>query len=267
MKRIRLGFITLLSFFLPFSVHSASVGILHSQTTFGAALNSDYSNRMNQLVQLAGHTGTIITDFANFNLSSVDILWFIDGDNSNVETEFSNRAPQVRSFISNGGYLVMQNRTGTASGAYLSLLGTSGTAFDNNGNDVTFVDSGFISNGPNGSLSNTDLDNQWFTYHSYVNATSVSGLVGYQPILVNAADSSQLISFYFRSGTGGVYFDTTPGNTFLDYPTDPNVSQTKYLMNVLDVTSGMIPEPSAGALLMLGAGGVFALRRLRRKAD
>ena len=28
-----------------------------------------------------------------------------------------------------------------------------------------------------------------------------------------------------------------------------------------------VPEPSAGALLLLGAGGVLALRRLRRKAD
>lgn len=35
----------------------------------------------------------------------------------------------------------------------------------------------------------------------------------------------------------------------------------------VQLTGSMVPEPSAGALLMLGAGGVFALRGLRRKAD
>lgn len=31
--------------------------------------------------------------------------------------------------------------------------------------------------------------------------------------------------------------------------------------------AAVVPEPSAGVLLMVGAGGIFALRRLRRKAD
>ena len=35
----------------------------------------------------------------------------------------------------------------------------------------------------------------------------------------------------------------------------------------VQLTGSMVPEPSAGALLMLGAGGIFALRRLRRKED
>ena len=78
--------------------------------------------------------------------------------------------------------------------------------------------------------------------------------------------SGDFYNFVAHTGTVGfIGLVSTSAFTSVTFSSPDNVRPQ--IDNFEAYSFSGIPEPSAGALLMLGAGGVIALRRVRRKAD
>ena len=118
----------------------------------------------------------------------------------------------------------------------------------------------FSINGSGSYLVNTAIND------GGINAGDVTSRDSYfYTILGTTISAGDLLTF--STGTiGGI-----PSNTNFDVPASGNYTTFLFNGNTSAKVSGFgvagVPEPSAVSLLVVGLGGVVALRRVRRKAD
>lgn len=130
-----------------------------------------------------------------------------------------------------------------------SLLGSSSSQSFSVSNGTTVTLSGFSVNVPKNFL--------WIVYNPNLSITVADvRSSGYASV---TGGSSAVTSGYWNSAA-----PTTGSSLRMLSFTGTHSFGSDF---AVQLTGSMVPEPSAGALLILGAGGVFALRRLRRKAD
>ena len=118
------------------------------------------------------------------------------------------------------------------------------------------------------------------TYQNNFYGTTVGGNPkGLISVYVNGALQTTFDSFYGSSSANVISLGANPAwqaspvemfNGLIDnvFVYDDSLTPTQVAQLQTDGSPvSLVPEPSAGALLVLGLGGVMALRRVRRKAD
>lgn len=233
---------------LSFSSQAALIGVFGDQTTSASTIATNL-----------GHTVEVITDFSD--LSGYDVVWGLNGSNSNHATQLVNNQSAFDSYVSGGGTFMYHDRFVT--GAESVLAGADNFTFVRNlssnidvlaPNDVAGTD-----------INNATLDGGNFSTHGYVSAASID--LPFTSIFTNGV-ADQLVDFHYEFGLGDVYYSSIP----LDYyisgaglvafrdPYAPNV--LNYVANFDNgVAARPVSEPSTIALLGLALIGLAARRR------
>lgn len=214
-----------------------------------------------------GHSSSVLADLTAGSLTGLNVLWVLNGSNSNHTPELAGNAA-VSSFVSGGGVLLYHDRFVT--GANGVLPGGGSIAFTRS--TLSTIDVQTVVNplitGPGGTISDTTLDGGNSSNHGFASLGSLpAGAVAY----LNNGTAGNIVDFSYDFGTGSVYYSSIPLDFYLSGGGNNGASfRNIYTPNVIAQVSGfsgaVVPEPSSWAMLISGFGLVGAVARRRRTA-
>lgn len=235
---------------------------------FGSSAAEGVVHAQNQ-----GHTASVLADLMAPSLTSIDVLWVLNGSNSNQPGALVGNA-DVADFVMNGGILLYHDRRVTGAGS--SLPGSGGFSFTREtANDTAQIDvldgSTLVTNGPGGVIDNTTLDGGGLSSHGYVDGTTLPGTA---TTIFSRTDPNDVVDFRYDVGLGQVYYSTIPLDHYLagnGVPNFDNVYAPNVVAYVADLAmpadAGSVPEPGSLALFGVGAALLGASTRRRRRQE
>ena len=223
-------------------------------------------------ITAAGHTPVDIVDISPTELSGVDVFFVNNCDNSSYGAEYLAALTDIEAAVSSGMVLMIHDRyvdpaeTILPGGGIFDII----RDFTDDADINVLDDSTVLTNGPGGVIDDSTLDGGSFSSHGY----AVEGsLPGDGLFLLSRGDPTEIVSFAYGSGSGGVYYSSIPLDFYLG---GGSAFSTIYAPNVVEfgVSGGLsgnigpsIPIPAIGvwgllimSLLML-AFGLAARRR------
>lgn len=219
-----------------------------------------------------GYSPVHILDITTFNFAPCNIVMINNSSNGGVSAGYLGRLGDLTTYVRGGGSLVFHDRTVTNANTYTP--GAAGITFVRDFTfdaDLNIVTGGTaVTNGPFGTITNTNLDGGTSSSHGYALAGTLPG--GAVNILSNGTDATHSAAFVYPLGAGFVYYSTIPLDFYLN-GSGPNPPRDNfnliYAPNVLFYEHGLqgIPEPgSLGMLLGAAVTGLgFLMRRWLRR--
>lgn len=193
----------------------------------------------------AGFIPLQIEDISTFPLTNIDALVINEHNNSSLSTALLARLAAIQTWVSNGGRLVIHDRSAGNLNPNPFLLGTSDiTTVRVETSDIDVVPPGtnLVVNGPRGTIGNSTLDGGNSSAHGYIPQTQMPE--GGYPIISMGGDPTNLVCFSYPLGSGLVYYSSIPLDYYLGGggPLELITALTNiYAPNVLAYVTG---EPS-----------------------
>jgi len=182
-------------------------------------------------IETAGFTAVNISNPTAAQLSNVSILFVDNCDNSAYGAEYLAHLGAISTFVSNGGRLIIHDRFVT--NAATILPGGGAIAFHRDFSDDANVDildwHSIAVNGPGGMLDNSSLDNGNSSSHGFADAGTLPA--GSRAVL-SRTNPSQVVTFSYCLGNGGVTYSTIPLDFYLA-GSNPAAFRNLYAPNVV----------------------------------
>mgnify|MGYP003572132280 CR=1 FL=1 len=191
-------------------------------------------------ITAAGHTPVDMPDLTPAALAAIDILFVQNPDNNAYGAEYVAALADIEAAVSAGLVLVMHDRFVTDAETILP----AGAGFDIIRDDVTDTDdidilndTTTVTDGPGGLLTDTSLDGGNLSSHGFA-------VIGSLPeggmFILSRPDQSQIVTFSYAFGTGGVIYSSIPLDFYLggagNNPPADNMRDI-YAVNVLAYAS------------------------------
>ncbi|MBF0142832.1 MAG: putative Ig domain-containing protein [Magnetococcales bacterium] len=196
-------------------------------------------------INSSGMSPVFISDPNSAALQSVDVLHV---DRAYGDTfEYLSRLGDIGIRVRDGGMSLIVHDRSLNPNLFLPG-GLSLTTVYSFGSDITVLlnDSPTyrLTNGPAGVVSNTSMDNGGWSYHGYITSGLPAGAV---PVLGTGV-SGQIVSFYYKYGSGYVYYSTVPldyyESSYPGYPYGLNKSiGNTYIANVIELMAEKVTVP------------------------
>ena len=248
------------------SIVFAGMMVAPSPSCFAATIGWFGGNSGQASAILAsGNTPLALSGLGAADLASIDVLWILNPDNEAYDSEITGNLGSISAFVKGGGVLSMHDRYVTDAAGILP--GGGGIAFFRDFTDPTTIDyltAGPPVTGPGGTLAPGDLSGGNSSSHGFATLGSLpAGAVA----IFSRTDATQIVDFWYRFGSGSVYYSTIPLDYYLDGD-GPAAVQAKmagvYAPNELAFQASLgTPEP--GTMLTLGAGALLAGLLLKKR--
>jgi hypothetical protein len=238
----------------------AATSILFSVSS-QAALIGVFGDANTNAITIAsglGHTAEAITDFSS--LSSYDVVWGLNSDNSSHLTDLVGNQSFFDSYVIGGGVFMYHDRAVTDGNTVLA--GADNFVFNRdftNDKNIDLV-------GPNGvagaDIDNTTLDGGNSSSHGFVDQASIDQLF---TGIFNNGVAGQLVDFHYEFGAGDVYYSTIPLDFYLSGGSDfdsvyaPNV--LAYAVSLSDQDANPVSEPYTLSLFLVSMLALVGVRR------
>ncbi|MEM9083402.1 MAG: hypothetical protein AAGB34_07390 [Planctomycetota bacterium] len=246
-----------------------AVSVAQGSTVAFASDDSAYDALMVQSIEAAGHTAVAITEFATFDFSQVDMLWFEDDSNTAFSPTFAGRQDDIEAYVRAGGRLMIHDRSTTAAVSENYFLGaptieainfTPLTPGEEINRPIADAGSNPVTDGPFGTITDTTLDNALRSVHGAVTRESL--LTVNATAILTTDDPNEVVAFSYALDDGFLYYANMP--VLFNATNTAGLPQREafrdiYLPNAIDYVVN-IPTPSSLVLLALLAG---ASRRRR----
>lgn len=164
----------------------------------------------------AGFAPLHIGDIATQSLAGLRILFIDESINGAPTPALLSRLPDIQTWVSAGGRLIVHDRGAGLATPNPFLMGTPGlgtvSAFTS---DLDVIDPAttLVTAGPFGILTNTSLDGGSSSAHGYVPRASLPPQS--RAILSFAGNTNQVAAFSYPLGAGFVYYSTIPLDCYL----------------------------------------------------
>ncbi|MDC0602318.1 PEP-CTERM sorting domain-containing protein [Aliiglaciecola sp.] len=245
----------------------ANAGIIGYYT--GGDTNADVNQSTIDMLDLTGYSYTDISDVANFDFDSLDVLFTARYDSPLL----SQRASDLENWVSNGGVLLIDDAS-RLNGYFFNAFTPTRTSISSANVEVSNTASSTLVNGRFGSITNTTLDGGRSSLHGGI---SLNSLPAGATVHLTGTNTEQVAAFSFEFGLGDIYYSTIPGWCYLDFcdsiqPFTSNY-QDIYLPNLMDFGMELsaenrgveVPEPSTLAIFALSLMGL-ASRKFKKQA-
>ena len=232
-------------------VTAAGMAAPASATVYG--VYGDSTQESLALIRGRGDTAMKLPDLSAGSLAGVDVLWVLNGSQSEEPAALSTSASAIARFVANGGTFAYHDQD--PADAASVVPGAAGIGFAKAlTHDINVRLAGtLLTGGPGGTVGDKTLDggNAQAQGFAAVNTLPPGALAP-----LSNADPARAVAFSYALGAGHVYYSAIPLNFFLSYPTD-NMT-TVYAPNLVAFLDGgsagpvSVPEPAS--LMLLGAG-------------
>ena len=190
----------------------------------------------------AGHTAVQLFDLTPAELSTVDVLFIDNCENTVYGQEYLDHLADIDAAVAAGKILVLHDR-------YVDIAETilpGGSSFDiqrypvfpdpnNEGKDINVLDpSSPVVNGPAGVITDTSLDNGNFSNHGFAIAGSLPGTAA---LILSTNDPTHIVTFIYTYGAGAVMYSSIPLDFYLG---GANNFSNIYALNVVDYAAYLV---------------------------
>ncbi|MDX1380014.1 MAG: hypothetical protein R3233_02785 [Xanthomonadales bacterium] len=186
-------------------------------------------------ITAAGHTPVQIFDLSPGELANIDVLVVQNPDNSGYDAEYLGALADIQAAVSAGLGLVIHDRHVDAAETILPGGGSFDIIRDfTDDTDINILDNTtLVTNGPGGVLDDTSLDNGDSSSHGYAVAGTLPVAARF---IFSRGDPTEIVSFSYPFGSGGVYYSSIPLDYYLggsgDNPPRDNMTDI-YAVNVV----------------------------------
>ena len=209
--------------------------------------NNPSATGMDPPILRAGFFPLRIGDISTQNFSGLRILCLNEYNNLGLSGALLARLPDIQSWVTNGGRLIIHDRSAGNVSPNPFLLGVTGSVtvrLTTSDLDVIPPPTNLVVAGPFGMITNTTLDGGASSAHGYVLRTNLPPAS--LPILSVGGFSNEVATFSYPLGLGTVYYSAIPLDCYLtNAGCGANVIaaalQNIYAPNVLTYAASLIP--------------------------
>ena len=165
----------------------------------------------------AGFTPLQVTDIGTLNLQNYSMLFVDEEDNGSVSSALLGRLADIRRWVTNGGRLIVHDRSAGNLSPSPFLLGTAGITpvrFTTSDIDVIPPGMNLVVAGPFGTINNSTLDGGNSSAHGYVPQDQLPPSAS--AFLSIGGEPSQVVAFSYSLGSGQVYYSSIPLDCYLE---------------------------------------------------
>lgn len=183
-----------------------------------------------------------LTNVLAEDLAGIDVLFVDNCNNDGYSDEYLAALPDIQAWVNEGGRLVIHDRFVDSAETILP----GGGLFDiqRNLDDDASIDildnTTLVTNGPGGILTNSSLDGGTSSSHGFA---VMGSLPSTGRLILSRTDPSEIVTFSYCFGAGGVVYSSIPLDYYLEGQGPPEVFDNIrliYAPNIIAYTQGSL---------------------------